>query len=135
VLTERYRASVASIVRLPYAQDFLLSPDYLWKFTDLGIWSTVEIGAGLSASSLATLKPLFRRAKILTTPQYYAKDSRKSGGMVQFPRGKQDVVEVYQGDMTPEYPLVSISSEGRFAQLPAVDGIVMKKEISATDLV
>jgi hypothetical protein len=43
----------------------LHSPDYLYNFTDLGEWSTVEIGTGLIASSLATLKPLFSKFKLL----------------------------------------------------------------------
>lgn len=56
---------MATIVRIPYAKQLLSDPDYLYNFTDLAIWSTVEIGLGLTASSLATLKPLFRKLKIL----------------------------------------------------------------------
>ncbi|KAK6070879.1 hypothetical protein SCUP234_09968 [Seiridium cupressi] len=47
-------ASVASIVRIPYASDFLISPDYLYQFTDLGIWSTVEIGADQNRTRIVT---------------------------------------------------------------------------------
>lgn len=32
----------------------------LYTFTDLAIWSTVENGLGLTASSIATLRPLFK---------------------------------------------------------------------------
>jgi hypothetical protein len=56
---------MATVVRIPYAKQLLSDPDYLYNFTDLAIWSTVEIGLGLTASSLATLKPLFRKLKIL----------------------------------------------------------------------
>jgi len=59
------RASLATAARIPYAKQLLSNPDYLYNFTDLAIWSTVEISLGLSASSLATLKPLFRKLKIL----------------------------------------------------------------------
>lgn len=58
-------ASLATIARIPYARETLRSTDYLYNFTDLAIWSTVEIGLALIASSLATLKPLFRKFKIL----------------------------------------------------------------------
>ncbi|KAK6212380.1 hypothetical protein LQW54_005333 [Pestalotiopsis sp. IQ-011] len=58
-------ASMATVVRIPYAKQLLSDPDYLHNFTDLAIWSTIEIGLGLTASSLATLKPLFRKLKIL----------------------------------------------------------------------
>lgn len=56
---------MATIARIPYTKQLLSDPDYLYNFTDLAIWSTVEIGLGLTASSLATLKPLFRKLKIL----------------------------------------------------------------------
>jgi hypothetical protein len=35
-------------------------PDFLWATTDVAIWSTIEIGIGITASSAATLRPLFR---------------------------------------------------------------------------
>ncbi|KAH6643249.1 hypothetical protein BKA67DRAFT_131639 [Truncatella angustata] len=79
-------ASMATIARIPYAKQVLSDPDYLYNFTDLAIWSTVEIGLGLTASSLATLKPLFRKLKILvatrsgshvtgTLPRHYSRPS------------------------------------------------------------
>lgn len=64
-----HRASVATIVRLPYASQLLQNDEYLYNFTDFAIWSTVEIGLALSASSLATLRPLFRKLKILSSTQ------------------------------------------------------------------
>ena len=33
--------------------------DFLWDNTDVSIWSTVEPGIGLVASSMATMRPLF----------------------------------------------------------------------------
>ncbi|KAI1337689.1 hypothetical protein F5Y15DRAFT_389960 [Xylariaceae sp. FL0016] len=56
-------ASLATIVRIPFARQLLSNPDYLYNFTDFAIWSTVELGLGLTASSLATLKPLFRKCR------------------------------------------------------------------------
>ena len=61
-----YRASIATIVRIPYARGILDNPDFLYTFTDLGIWTTVEIGVALTASSLATLKPLMRKMRIFS---------------------------------------------------------------------
>ncbi|KAI0123448.1 cation-transporting ATPase 4 [Xylariales sp. AK1849] len=76
-------ASMATIARIPYARQLLADPDYLYNFTDLAIWSTVEVGLGLTASSLATLKPLFRKLRILAntrngsrpTPRYQSHPS------------------------------------------------------------
>jgi hypothetical protein len=58
------RASIASIVRIPYAYGILDNPDHLYTFQPIAAWSTVEIGVALTASSLATLTPLFRKIKI-----------------------------------------------------------------------
>ncbi|CAK7272941.1 hypothetical protein SEPCBS57363_005401 [Sporothrix epigloea] len=60
-------ASIATIVRIVYADGYLDSPDFLYNFIDLGIWSTLEIGIALAASSLATLTPLFRNIKIFSS--------------------------------------------------------------------
>jgi hypothetical protein len=35
------------------------SEDFLWDNTDVSIWSTVEPGIGIVASSMATMRPLF----------------------------------------------------------------------------
>jgi len=53
-------ASTATIVRLFYVWQLNHNEDTLYKFTDLAIWSTVENGLGLTASSIATLRPLFK---------------------------------------------------------------------------
>ncbi|CAK7235048.1 hypothetical protein SBRCBS47491_009157 [Sporothrix bragantina] len=60
-------ASIATIVRIPYADGYLSTPDFLYTFTDLAIWSTLEIGIALTASSLATLTPLFRKIKFFSS--------------------------------------------------------------------
>lgn len=54
-------------MRIVYADGYLDSPDFLYNFVDLGIWSTLEIGIALAASSLATLTPLFRNIKIFSS--------------------------------------------------------------------
>jgi hypothetical protein len=51
--------SIATIVRIPYLKQ-LSQSDFLYSTTDVAIWSTVEPGIGITASAIATLKPLFR---------------------------------------------------------------------------
>lgn len=53
-------------MRIPYAYALLESPDYTYTYQPIALWSTVEIGVGLTACSLATLTPLFRKLKIFT---------------------------------------------------------------------
>ncbi|KAI8634540.1 hypothetical protein F5Y19DRAFT_408963 [Xylariaceae sp. FL1651] len=53
-------ASTATIVRIFYVWQLTQDDDILYSFTDLAIWSTVENGLGLTASSIATLRPLFK---------------------------------------------------------------------------
>lgn len=71
------RASVATIARIPYAKQLLSNPDYLYNFTDLAIWSIVECGIAITASSLATLRPLFIKMKLLASSHF---TSRYGGG-------------------------------------------------------
>ncbi|KAF2994003.1 hypothetical protein E8E13_002492 [Curvularia kusanoi] len=55
--------STATIIRLPYTTT--LKPykgDFLYRTTDFAIWTTVEVGVGITAGCIATLKPLFKAA-------------------------------------------------------------------------
>lgn len=67
-------------MRIPYASGILDNPDYLATSTDICIWSTVEIGIALTASSLATLKPLMRKLRLfnLSSVRSYAQGSRRT---------------------------------------------------------
>lgn len=73
-------------MRIPYAKQLLSSPDYLHNFTDLAIWSIVECALGLTATSLATLRPLFVRINMLASTQilstYHSRShtGRRHGG-------------------------------------------------------
>ncbi|KAI1661720.1 hypothetical protein F4813DRAFT_171064 [Daldinia decipiens] len=53
-------ASTATIVRIPYIWQLTQPGDFIHDFSDLSIWSTIENGLGLVASSIATLRPLVR---------------------------------------------------------------------------
>ncbi|KAH8736571.1 hypothetical protein BGZ61DRAFT_341393 [Ilyonectria robusta] len=53
-------ASSATIVRFPYIHSLTDIDDFLYSTSDVAIWSTVETGLGITASGLATLRPLLR---------------------------------------------------------------------------
>ncbi|PVH99552.1 hypothetical protein DM02DRAFT_672590 [Periconia macrospinosa] len=50
--------STATLVRMAYIHTLSNGPDFLYATTDVGIWSTVELGIGITACSIATLRPL-----------------------------------------------------------------------------
>jgi hypothetical protein len=52
--------SAAVIVRIPYIRQLASTEDYLYRTSDLAIWSVIEPGIGITAGSIATLRPLFR---------------------------------------------------------------------------
>ncbi|KAL8382521.1 hypothetical protein RB595_006346 [Gaeumannomyces hyphopodioides] len=58
-------SSLVTIVRVPYQKQLLHNKEYLGSFIELGNWSSVEIGLAIIASSAATLRPLFRKFKLL----------------------------------------------------------------------
>ncbi|KAF2706161.1 hypothetical protein K504DRAFT_447889 [Pleomassaria siparia CBS 279.74] len=52
--------STATVVRMQYIRSLTNGPDFLWATKDVAIWSTVEPGIGITASSMATLRPLLQ---------------------------------------------------------------------------
>ncbi|KAK2775133.1 integral membrane protein [Colletotrichum kahawae] len=52
--------SAATVVRSVYIPTLLNGDDFLWATTDVALWSTVEPGIGITAASLATLRPLWQ---------------------------------------------------------------------------
>jgi hypothetical protein len=77
--------STATVVRMFYLHTLMNGPDFLYATTDVAIWSTVEPGIGITAGSIATLRPLIRdwlwRVGLASTPRngrsrtYYPSDS------------------------------------------------------------
>ncbi|ESZ98168.1 hypothetical protein SBOR_1437 [Sclerotinia borealis F-4128] len=53
-------ASTATIIRMPYLRGLSNIADFLFATVDVAIWSTAETGIGITACSVATLRPLFR---------------------------------------------------------------------------
>jgi hypothetical protein len=50
---------ISSIARFPILHVLTETNDFLWANTDNAILATVEVGTGVIASSMATLRPLF----------------------------------------------------------------------------
>ena len=59
-LLTSYSGSLATVIRIFYVHQLRDAKEFLFKNTNVSIWSTVEPGMGITASSLACLKPLFR---------------------------------------------------------------------------
>ncbi|CAJ2509889.1 Uu.00g057890.m01.CDS01 [Anthostomella pinea] len=97
-------ASSATIVRIPYVWQLTHDTDILYEFTDLALWSTVENGLGLTASSIATLKPLFRTFFGNPPPPPGSPLSRKraSGSVAFHCRGESEDSRYYEMDDYPQ---------------------------------
>ncbi|EKJ75718.1 hypothetical protein NXS19_012218 [Fusarium pseudograminearum] len=57
-------ASVATLVRLRFLADLTDTEDILFAGTDAMVWTLIEPGVAIIASSLATIRPLLRTMKI-----------------------------------------------------------------------
>ncbi|RAL05380.1 putative integral membrane protein [Aspergillus ibericus CBS 121593] len=53
-------ASSATIIRIPWVHTFA-DWDFLYATVEIALWSNIEIGLGITAGSLATLRPLLRK--------------------------------------------------------------------------
>jgi hypothetical protein len=60
-LTISHRASLATIIRVPYVKSLNNTEDFLYATIEVAIWSSCELGLGMTAANCATLRPLFRR--------------------------------------------------------------------------
>ncbi|PON25133.1 hypothetical protein TGAM01_v206214 [Trichoderma gamsii] len=72
-------ASTATLVRYKYVNTLSEGRNFLFATADIANWSTVEVGVGITAASLATLKPLFRLISYkvgLTNTGLYKKHQR-----------------------------------------------------------
>lgn len=52
--------SICSIIRFKYINGLTLIDDFFWNSTNFTIWATIELGAGIIAGCLATMRPLFK---------------------------------------------------------------------------
>jgi len=52
---------IATLIRMPYVKQFKTNKnEWLYDTVELAIWSTVEVGMGIIAASLPTLRPLLQ---------------------------------------------------------------------------
>ncbi|KAK9648822.1 hypothetical protein V6Z96_005891 [Aspergillus fumigatus] len=63
-------ASSAVIIRIPWVHTFA-DPDFLYATVEIALWSNIEVGLGISAGSLATLRPLLRMLRGSSTTDDY----------------------------------------------------------------
>ncbi|GKZ31064.1 hypothetical protein AbraIFM66950_011123 [Aspergillus brasiliensis] len=75
-------ASTAVIVRIPCLH-FYKDLDFLYSTFTIDIWSFIEVGLGITAGSLVTLRPLFR-AILGDAPTRQGKKSRGSMPLTSF---------------------------------------------------
>jgi hypothetical protein len=73
---------IASIVRFPILHGLTETDDFLWANRNNAFWSTVEAGTGVIASSIVTLRPLFKTFFTQTqqTAHTLGPDRRSRGG-------------------------------------------------------
>ncbi|KAL2357039.1 hypothetical protein BJ546DRAFT_837614, partial [Cryomyces antarcticus] len=61
ILTLGAIGSIATIIRAKYIYGIVyFDQDFFYNATNIGMWSTIEPGIGITAGSLATLRPLFK---------------------------------------------------------------------------
>lgn len=56
-----FSGSICSIIRFLYVRNLAFGEDFFWSAVNISIWSTIELGMGIIAGSLATLRPLLKR--------------------------------------------------------------------------
>ncbi|KAJ5972513.1 uncharacterized protein N7479_002431 [Penicillium vulpinum] len=111
-------ASSAVIVRIPFVESFQ-NPDFLYATYQIAIWSNVEAGLGITAGSLATLRPLLRKwTGSRSDPEYSSgfpggrsrSASRQLGGGENrpFPLGSLD--ESVQSHLRPDKLAVTVTT-------------------------
>ncbi|RDW89746.1 hypothetical protein BP6252_01778 [Coleophoma cylindrospora] len=87
-------ASTATIIRIPYVKNLGDVADFLYATTGVAIWSTSETGIGITASCVATLRPLFRtffmRTAAGSSSQGPSNVWPKSGGNSGYIRSKSN---------------------------------------------
>ncbi|KAH7384401.1 hypothetical protein DE146DRAFT_636509 [Phaeosphaeria sp. MPI-PUGE-AT-0046c] len=75
--------STGTIVRMKYVKNLTNGPEFLHVVIDVSIWSTVEPGIGITAASIATLRPLLHtvlwRLGLAPAPHYVATRPISSG--------------------------------------------------------
>ena len=77
LLTQLHRASTATIARIPYVKGLNDTDDFLYATIEVAIWSSTELGLGMTAANCAVLRPFFR--KILPSLGFMSSGGRSTG--------------------------------------------------------
>lgn len=72
-----YRASTATIARIPYVKSLNDTDDFLYATIEVAIWSACELGLGMTAANCAVLRPLFR--KLMPSLGFNSSGGRSNG--------------------------------------------------------
>ncbi|KAL5341378.1 hypothetical protein BJX70DRAFT_405969 [Aspergillus crustosus] len=109
-------ASSAVIVRFPYVKTFR-DPDFLYATVEIAIWSNIEAGLGITAGSLATLRPLLRRWFGSSTDQNYNASpfpgrsaSKRTGPSRERPLPLGSMDDSVQGRLRPDKVAVTVTT-------------------------
>ncbi|KAF7596904.1 hypothetical protein BBP40_011949 [Aspergillus hancockii] len=109
-------ASSAVIIRIPFVHTFS-DPDFLYATVEIAIWSNIEVGLGITAGSLATLRPLLRHwLGSRTDPTYPSPFPGRSGSRLPpgasrdrpFPLGSLD--DNAQNRLRPDKLAVTVTT-------------------------
>ncbi|KAB8226011.1 hypothetical protein BDV33DRAFT_162792 [Aspergillus novoparasiticus] len=109
-------ASSAVIIRIPFVHTFD-DPDFLYATVEIALWSNIEVGLGITAGSLATLRPLLRHwLGSRTDPTYPSPFPGRSGSRIPggvshdrpFPLGSLD--ENVQNRLRPDKLAVTVTT-------------------------
>ena len=71
-----FSSCISTVVRIPYLVTLLNTANFLSATTPVAIWGLVELGLGLIATSMVTLKPLFKAW--FTGERSYFRPSKRS---------------------------------------------------------
>ncbi|OLN97002.1 hypothetical protein CCHL11_02071 [Colletotrichum chlorophyti] len=133
--------SAATVARSVYIPTLLNGEDFLWATTDVAIWSTVEPGIGITAASIATLRPLWQliwyraglksqaprdvawRERLQGKPSYVGSDEsrgrRHPRHAVSDNAPLEEIEEDIRAEFEAEAPRVQRSEDGYSSTLPS----------------
>jgi len=100
-----------------YVWQLTEAEDFLYDFVDIAIWSVVENGLGLTASSLATLRPLVRKLRSL----YHRTDADAESMQMDIIHQSSPAVRTSPGS-PPSDRLRSLVQDGRSQDIEAESG-------------
>ncbi|KAB8076245.1 hypothetical protein BDV29DRAFT_154873 [Aspergillus leporis] len=97
-------ASTAVIVRIPFLR-YAKSPDFLHATTQISVWSNVEASLGITAGSLATVRPIIRIfTRVASTISSHSSSCPISSKREDETEERAGGVDDYRGSVNGDYP-------------------------------